>query len=367
MNIPISKVYFDKDEERQVTEVLRSGWVMQGKKVEELEESVAKYIGVKFAVAVSSGTAALHLSLLALRITKGDEVIVPSYSFVASANCILYVGATPIFVDVDEFTYNIDPLDVEKKVSKKTKAIIAVHQMGLPCNLSAIQKICNKYKLFLVEDAACALGASYKGRLVGSFGDLACFSFHPRKSITTGEGGIVTTNSKLLCQKLISLRSHGIVKKNGEEIFVELGYNYRMTDLQGAIGLAQLHKLNMLLSKREKIAQRYSEMLRRFPSVISPFVSQDMKHTYQSYMIRITDPKLSVDALARALEEKGIASKKGITLIHKEPLYRKLFGMIHLPITEKLEKEALILPLYPQMTASEQDYVIKILTKAIFV
>lgn len=362
MNIPISKVYFDKDEERQTTEVLRSGWVMQGKKVEELEENIAKYVGVKFAVAVSSGTAALHLSMLALGVSEKDEVIVPSYSFVASANCILYVGATPIFADVDERTYNIDPLDIEKKVSRKTKAIIAVHQIGLPCNLTAIEKICKKYKLFLIEDAACALGAEYKGRKVGSFGDLACFSFHPRKSITTGEGGIITTNSKLLCQKLISLRSHGMVKKNGREIFVELGYNYRMTDLQGAIGLAQLHKLDMLLKKREKLAQRYSAIFIKFPSVISPFVPQDMRHAYQSYMIRIADPKASVDTLARILEEKGIANKKGIMLIHKEPLYKKLFGTIHLPTTEKLEKEALILPLYPQMTIHEQDYVIDTLT-----
>lgn len=367
MQIPITRPYFGKQEEDAAVRVLRSGWVMQGPQVAVFEEKIAAYLGVKYAVAVSSGTAALHLSLLALGITKGDEVIVPSYSFVASANCILYVGATPVFADIDERTYNIDAQDIEKKVSKKTKAIIAVHQIGLPCNLTAIQKICKRYRLFLVEDAACALGASYKGKRVGSFGNLACFSFHPRKSITTGEGGIVTTNSELLYQKITRLRSHGMVKRNGREIFVELGYNYRMTDLQAAIGIAQLHKLDMLLNKRERLASRYSAMLGKLPSVIPPFVPPDAKHTYQSYMIRITDPKVSVDRLSRVLEEKGIANKKGITLIHKEPLYRKLFGMIHLPITEKLEKEAFILPLYPQLTASEQDYVIKVLTKAVSV
>ncbi len=255
MKIPLTKPFFDEKEERAVIKVLRSGWIMQGSKVSEFEKRIANYLSVKYAVAVTSGTTALHLSMRVLDIKKGDEVIVPSLTFIASANCILYVGAEPIFADIDEKTYNIDPKDIERKITKKTKAVIAVHQIGLPAEMDEIRKICKDHKLFLIEDAACALGAEYKGKKVGGLSDLACFSFHPRKSITTGEGGLITTNNKNYYDELISLRSHGMINKNGEETYPLLGYNYRMTDLQASIGIEQFKKLELILKKRRKLAE----------------------------------------------------------------------------------------------------------------
>ncbi len=359
MNIPISKPYINSQEEKIIKDVLRSGWLMQGKRVSEFESKIADYLKVKYAVAVTSGTAALHLSMLALGISKDDEVIVPSFSFVASANCILYVGAKPVFADVDEDTFNIDPKDVEKKITPKTKAIIAVHQIGLPAEIDQLKKLCKKYNLFFVEDAACALGASYEGKMVGGFGDLACFSFHPRKSITTGEGGVITTNSKNLYEKLISLRNHGVVKKDGEEEYQLLGFNYRMTDLQAAVGLSQFNKLKKIQKKTAEIAKVYNSALSKLPSVQTPFVPKNMKHVYQSYMIKVVDPKVSRDDLVKQLQKKGITAKKGIMLIHIQPLYRKLFGTISLPITEKLGKTTLILPLFFLLKKQEQKYIIK--------
>lgn len=358
MKIPLCLPYFDKEEEKAVIKVLRSGWVMQGPKVAEFEEKIASYLGVKYAVAVTSGTAALHLSMIALGLRSYNEVIVPSLTFIATANCVLYVGARPIFAEVDPETFNIDPKDVEKKISKETKAVIAVHQIGLSAAVEELQKICKKHNLFLVEDAACALGSEYRGRKVGSFGDLACFSFHPRKSITTGEGGMVTTNSRDLYEKLCSLRNHGIMKKNDEEIFTDLGYNYRMTDLQASLGLAQFKKLENILEKRLALAKSYDNAFREISYIQTPFVPRYMRHTYQSYMIKIIGGDVSRDRVVDKLKEKGIATKKGIMLIHKEPLYQKLFGKISLPISERVAKSCLILPLYAKMRREEQGYVI---------
>ena len=357
MKIPISKIFIDEQEEQEVITVLRSGWIMQGPKVEMLEKEIASYVTTTHAIAVSSGTAALHLSLLALGIKEGDEVIVPSFSFVATSNCVLYVGATPVFADIDKKTFNIEPQDIEKKITKKTKAIIAVHQIGLPAKLDKIQEICKKYKLLLIEDAACALGAQFQGKKIGSFGDVACFSFHPRKSITTGEGGMITTNNKEIAEMLKILRSHGAVKENGKEIYRYLGYNYRMTDLQAAVGLVQYKKLETILQKREEIASFYDNSFKNTTSITVPYIPENMNHTYQSYMIQIHHPKISRDVLAKQLEEKGITTRNGITAIHKEPLYKKLLGETVLPVTEEMANNCLIIPLYTQMTTKEQEYV----------
>lgn len=359
MKISLTLPYFDKEEEKSIINVLRSGWIMQGPKVSELEKKVSEFLGVKYVVSVSSGTAALHLSMLALDIKEGMEVIVPSFSFIASANCVLYTGAKPVFADINEETYNIDPKEILKKITKKTKAVIAVHQIGLPAEMDEIRGICKKYNLFLIEDAACALGAKYKGKMVGGLSDLACFSFHPRKSITTGEGGLISTNSKDLYEKLISLRSHGEIKKDGHETYYSLGYNYRLTDLQAALGIEQLKKLDWIINKREELAQNYNRAFANNPRIIVPTVPLNTKHTYQSYMIRFKNTKLSTLEISQQLAKKGIATRLGIMLIHTQPLYRKLIGKINLPVSERIAKETLIIPLYPKMSNKEQEFVIK--------
>lgn len=359
MKIPLTLPYFDKEEEKSIIKVLHSGWVMQGPKVSEFEKKLSEFLGVKYVIAVNSGTAALHLSMLALDIKAGMEVIVPSFSFIASANCVLYTGAKPVFADIDEETYNIDPKEILKKITKKTKAVIAVHQIGLPAEMDEIRKICKNHKLFLIEDAACALGAEYKGKMVGGLSDLACFSFHPRKSITTGEGGLISTNNKELYEKLISLRSHGELKKDGREIYSSLGYNYRLTDLQAVLGLEQFKKLSWILNKRKELAQNYDRGFANNPKIIVPVVPLNTKHTYQSYMIRFKNTKLSALEISQQLTKKEIATRLGIMLIHKQPLYQKLFGKINLPVSEKVAKETLIIPLYPKMSNREQEFVIK--------
>lgn len=361
MNIPLSKPYLNENEIKAVSEVIRSGWVMQGEKVELLEKTISSYIGTKFAVAVSSGTAALHLALLSLGIKEGDEVIVPSFSFIASANSILYTGATPVFADIDSRTYNIDPKDIEKKITNKTKAIMAVHQVGLSAEMDQIMEIAKKKNLFVIEDAACSLGATYKDKQTGSFGDIGCFSLHPRKSITTGEGGIIVTNSRNTYELLKSLRSHGVVKKGDKETYPYLGYNFRMTDIQAAIGLAQFKKLDFILKRRTELAQRYYESLSMLEDIDCPFTPSNSTHTYQSYLIRIKSGRIKRDPVLKKLQEKGISAKASIMAIHREPLYVKMFGKISLPQTESANDEGIIIPLYAQMTNIEQQYIINAL------
>lgn len=355
MIIPLSKILFDTQEEKEVIKTLRSGWIMQGTKVTELEEKISSYLNIPYAVAVSSGTAALHLALLGLGIGVGDEVIVPSLSFIATANCVLYVGAKPIFADVEENTYNIDPEDIEKKITKKTKAIIVAHQVGLAANMDAIIKLAKKYKLLIVEDAACALGATYNNKLVGTFGDIACFSFHPRKSITTAEGGMIVTKNKKMAEYMRSIRSHGII--NGS--FQNLGYNFRLSDVHASIGLAQFKKLNLILKNRKKLVDKYNFAFKKSTMIIPPFVPENCVHTYQSYVIMINKNKMFRDDLVKKLKTKGISSNPSIMIAHKEPFYKNLFGTISLPKSEKINDLGIILPLYPQMTSKEQQYVIQ--------
>lgn len=365
MIVPLTKPYFTDEESVEVAKVLESGWVMQGEKVNLLEKEISSFVGTKFAVAVNSGTAALHLALLALGIGEGDEVIVPSFSFIASANSVLYTRATPIFADIDPKTYNIDLRDIERKITKKTKAIMAVHQVGLPADIEGVLNIAKKNNLLVIEDAACSLGATYKEKQTGSFGDIACFSLHPRKSITTGEGGIIVTNDRRTYQLLKSLRSHGVVKKGNKETYPNLGYNFRMTDIHAAIGIAQFKKLNYSLAKRKEIAEKYNHSFGNSKDIVIPFTPPDFIHTYQSYLVRIKKGKVKRDLLIKKLEEKGVSSRGSVMAIHREPLYTKLFGKILLPMTESANDEGLIIPLYIQMTEKEQEFVIKSLREAI--
>jgi len=351
MKVPITKVELDEREVEAAAAVLRSGWVMQGPQVEAFERAVAAYVGSRDAVAVSSGTAALHLALLALGVGAGDEVIVPSLSFIASANVVLYCGATPVFADVDPDTYNIDPAHVKRAMTSRTKAVMPVDQVGLPADLGPLMDLAREQGVPVVEDAACALGATYRGARVGSIAPVSCFSFHPRKVITTGEG---------------SLRSHGASrstfereKGGGADVFADLGYNFRMTDLQAAIGVEQMKKLDGLIARRRALAERYNAAFAAVPALHLPTAPPDRTHIYQTYMVRVTPrARHSRDETVAALQALGIGAKAGVQAIHTEPLYRERAAGVSLPGTEQVAREGLILPLFPSMTEAEQAHVI---------
>lgn len=373
MKIPITKPLFDKSEERAVINVLRSGWVTQGPKVAEFEEAFCKFTGAKYSVAVTSATTALFLSLYALGIGPGDEVIVPSLSYIATANVVIHVGAKVVFVDIDSDTFNIDPKKIEQAITKKTKAIIPVHQIGLPFNKDEIYALAKKHKLHIIEDAACALGSQYKGKKIGSEGEYVCFSFHPRKAITTGDGGMITTSSKSVAEKLKILRHHGMsvsdVKRHKskqiiKESYEVVGFNLRMTDLQAAVGIEQMKKLPKILKARASLAQRYTKAFRKSKFIKPPFVPKGYIHDWQSYMVKLSpENKITREKLMQKLLNLGIATRFGVMASHLEPVYFKMLGKISLPTTEQVNKETIILPLYPQMSLKEQDYVIERISK----
>lgn len=369
MKIPITKPVFDKEEEKSVIETLRSGWVAQGPKVAEFESLVAGYTGSDYAVATTSATTALFLSLHLLEIGPGDEVVVPSFSFIATANVVVHAGAKPVFVDIDPRTYNINPTEIEKLITKRTKAIIPVDQVGLPCDFSAIHKIAQKHKLHVIQDAACSLGSVYKGKRTGSYGEIACFSFHPRKAITTGEGGMILTNNKKWADKLKILRHHGmsvsdVARHKSSKVIREeyniAGYNFRMSDIQAAVGVAQMKKLPKILKKREQLANRYSKVFGKSKYIIPPFVPQGYIHNWQSYVIRLSNnAKITRDELMQKLLNDGIATRIGVMAAHLESVYKKMLGKISLPNTQEATRETMVIPLYFQMTKEEQDYVIE--------
>jgi len=369
MKIPITRPSFTEAEEKIVLEVLRSGWVTQGPKVLAFEEQFAKYVGARFAVGVSSCTTALHLSLIAAAVGASDEVICPSYSFIATANVIRYCGAKPVFIDIDPMTYNLNPDHLEQLISPRTKAIIAVHQVGLPVDLDRINEIAEKRNIKVIEDAACAIGAEYKGVRVGKpHGFLACFSFHPRKIITAGEGGMITTNDKAVAARLKKLRHHGmsvsdLARDNAKTVIIEaydeLGYNYRMSDLNAALGLAQLAKVDDILRKRVKLAERYNQAFQEIEFLEPPFTPPYAKQTYQSYILRLkSEVPISRDDLMCELLKRGIASRRGIMASHKEPVYARDYADVNLPETDEAVKQTVILPLFPQLQRVEQDHVI---------
>ena len=367
MNIPIAKPYLGIEEESAAVEAIHSGWVSQGPKVKEFEEMFAGYVGARYGVATTSCTTALHAALVVSGISTGDEVIVPSLSFIATANSVVHAGAMPVFADIDPETCNITAGTIEKVITKKTKAVMPVHQMGLPVDLDPIMDLCEKRGLVLIEDAACAIGSEYKGKKIGGHGNIACFSFHPRKIITTGEGGMITTNDPEIAERLRKLRHHGMSVSDVErhdskkiviERYFEIGYNYRMTDIQAAIGIEQLKRLPFIIKRRRQIADFYNTELSKITGLKVPKISEYAFHNYQSYWIELLDSTpVSRDELMQKLLDKGIATRRGVMAIHMEESYSK--HKVSLPETERITKNTVLLPLYTAMTIEEQAYVIQ--------
>ncbi len=368
--IAIAKPYLTKDEAQLAYDTILSGWVTQGPKVQEFEEKFAKYVGAKYAAAVSNCTTALHLAMIVAGIKEGDEVICPSLSYVATANCIKYVGATPVFAEVNQ-QYNLDIKDAEKRITKRTKAILLVHQIGMPADIDAFAALCKKHNLLLIEDAACAAGSAYKGKKIGSHSDLVCFSFHPRKVITTGDGGMITTPREDYQKRIKLLRQHAMSVNDRErhtsgkiifEDHLEVGYNYRMTDIQAAVGIKQLEKLDHIISERRKIAKKYLDAFKSIDSVILPTEQEGYFSNYQSFSLYLKpNAKLSRNDLMQALLEASISSRRGVMTAHRESAYKNL--NVKLPFSEDLCDNSIIIPLYYPMEEKDSDLVISTIKK----
>jgi len=367
MSVPITKPALTEEEARAPYESIKSGWVTQGPKVAEFEKAVAAYVGAKHGIATTSCTTGLHLALATIGVGPGDEVIVPSFTFIASANAILYTGATVVFCEIDPRTFNADPADIEKRITKKTKAIMPIDQIGLGCDIDAINGIAKRHSVDVVEDAAPTIGGTYKGRRVGSNAHQTVFSFHPRKVITTGEGGMITTDDEALADKARKLRAHAMSVSDLDrhkadkpilEEYSELGFNYRMTDIQASIGLVQIRRLDELLKIRVAKADRYGRELADLKKVRTPFTPPYATHTYQSYCLDL-DASIDRDDLMARLLRRGVATRRGVMASHLEKVYRDRVGKVSLPITEQKARSTMLIPLFATMTDDEQTYVIE--------
>ncbi len=361
--INVSRPYIGIKEKKAVLEVLTSGNLAQGEKVEEFEINFAKYIGTKFAIATSNGTTALFLALSALGIGKGDEVITTSFSFIASANAILFTGAKPVFVDIESDSFNLNPSLIEKKISKKTKAILPVHLYGLPANMKEIKKIAKKHNLFVIEDACQAHGATIDGKKAGSIGIAGCFSFYATKNMTTGEGGMITTNNPGIAKKVKLLRQHGMEKRYHHKI---LGYNFRMMDITAALGIEQLKLLDERNKIRQSNAAFLTKELSKIGNIQTPKFDKTLTHVFNQYTIRVKkDFPLSRNGLIRFFASNGIGTGIYYPIpIHKQQVYKNLGYRIRLPVTEKLSKEVVSLPIHPQVTKANLRRIVQIFLKA---
>ena len=369
--IPLYKVYWDESDVYRVSETIKQGmfWAI-GPNIEKFESMTAKRVGREYAVAFNSGTSALHAMLLAYGIGNGDEVIVPSFTFIATANSPLFVGAKPVFADIEAKTYGLDPDDVEEKIKKNTKALMPIHYGGLPCQIGKLKEIAEDKELLLFEDAAESIGAGFHGEPVGSFGDAAMFSFCGNKIMTTGEGGMVVTDNPGVYGKLKLIRSHGRLETENyfssakTMDYVALGYNWRMSNLTAALGISQLEKLERLIEMRRRNAEYMSEKLTRIAKVEPPNAEEGFFHVYQMYTVRIKNGEKARDNLKNCLAEKGVMTKVYFSPVHLTYLYREKFGFQggELPVTEEISKQVLTLPMYPSLTRQEMDYILKSVT-----
>lgn len=375
--LPYGHQWIDEEDIAAVVEVLRSDWITTGPKVAEFEQAFADFVGAREAVAVSSGTAALHAAMYALGIGPSDEVIVPPMTFAATANCVVFQGGMPIFTDVDRDTLLLDPAQVEAKITPRTKAIIAVDYTGHPCDYDALGAIADRHGLALVADACHALGGSYKGRPVGSLADLSAFSFHPVKHITTGEGGMITSDDPDLAKRMRVFRNHGVTtdhrqrEQQGSWFYemLDLGYNYRLTDFQCALGMSQLHKLPEWVARRQEIAQRYNAAFAVMPAVHPLAVGEDASHAYHLYVIRLDPKELQATRpqIFAALRAEGIGVNVHYIPVHLHPFYRERFGTGPglYPVAEEAYKRLMSLPIFPAMTDKDVSDIIMAISKIV--
>lgn len=375
--LPYGKQQLDDQDIEAVVNVLKGNYLTTGPAIEEFERKVANYVGAQYAVAFSNGTAALHGACFAAGIGLSDEVITTPMTFAASANCVLYQNGTVVFADVDPCTYNINPEEIRKKITVNTKAIIPVHFTGQPVDLDAIHKIAKEYNLIVIEDAAHAIGAKYKGRKIGSISDMTMFSFHPVKHITTGEGGMITTNNKLFYEKLLQFRSHGITRDitklmdNHGPWYYEmqfLGYNYRMTDIQAALGSSQMDRLDMFIIKRREIVNVYNESFKEMPEITVPYQTSEGESSWHLYVIKLNLKLLnrSRKDIFEALQKQNIGVNVHYIPVHLLPYYQGLgYKKGSLPNSEQLYEEIITLPLFPAMTVEDVNDVIEAIKSTI--
>ena len=369
-NIPISLPHTGEEEWLATKESIMSGWLTAGPKVREFEEIFAKRHGVKHAMAVTSATTALHLALVALGVKEGDEVIVPAFTWISTANVVLYCGAKVIFVDVDRTTFNIDVNDLKRKITSKTKAIIPVHLFGLCADMDAVIQVAGDIPL--IEDGACAAGAGYKGKPAGSLGTFGCFSFHPRKSVTTGEGGMVTTNDDRLAEIVSSLRNHGASvseeqRHHGPKPYILpefniMGFNYRMTDLQASVGIVQLKKLDLFIEEREQWANYYNQQFKAISWIRTPEFNSDYKHGWQSYVIYVDEKKapISRNEMMEKLQQMGISTRPGTHAPHMLGYYANKYNIKpeDFPGAKDCNDYSMSIPLFNKMTKEDYEYVV---------
>ena len=376
--LPIATAVFGKEEEQEVINTLRSGWITLGPRTKKFEEDLSKYIGVRYAIATSSCSAALHLAMLAIGIKKGDEVITTPFTFAATAHAIIHCGGKPVFVDIDLKTFNIDPSKIETAITKKTKAILPVDYGGQPADYDAILKIAKKYNLYVVEDAAHTIGAKYKGKNIGTISDLTCFSFHPVKNITTGDGGAIVTNNKQLAEKIMVLRVNGMDKESWKRnttggswdyAITALGFKYHMNDLAASLGIHQLKKLDRFRKIREQLADIYDEQLADLKEVQIPQRVIGITHAHNIYGILVDTTKLKIsrNEIIERLKEYNVGSIVYFRPLHLQPYFQKTFGykLRDFPNAEYIFDRLICLPLYPGMKKSDVLFVVKALKSII--
>ncbi|HYM53854.1 MAG TPA: DegT/DnrJ/EryC1/StrS family aminotransferase [Solirubrobacteraceae bacterium] len=376
--IPITRPHLPGGEAAAVAEAIASGWVSQGPRVREFEDAFAARVGAAAAVATTSCTTALALALHVSGVGPGDEVIVPSLSFIATANAVWHCGARPVFADIDPRTYNLDAATAERAITPRTKVIMPVHQVGLPADMDAFFELSERHDVAIVEDAACAIGALYKGRPIGSLNSLACFSLHPRKVITTGEGGMIAVQDPAVADRLRRLRAHGmdmsdLARHTADDVVLEAyperGFNARMTDMQAALGLCQLQALDWILERRRILAERYTAAIEGIPCLEPPYDPPYATRTWQSYCVRVRPgAPIGRTELMRRLLHDGIATRRGVMATHEEAAYAgpsEIGGHATLEHTEAAARETLMLPLFPDLSEEQQDYVIERLAASV--
>lgn len=363
--INIAKPYIDNADRKAVINVLNSGMLSLGPKYLEFEKNIAKYVGTKFACAVSNGTCGLHLVVKACNLKEGDEVITSPFSFISSTNCLLYEKVKPVFVDVEKKTFNLDPTKIEKAITDKTKAILVVHIFGQCADMTPITKLAKKYKLQIIEDACESLGSTYKNKMSGTFGTAGVYAFYPNKQMTTGEGGIIVTNSKKIYELCSSLRNQGRNLKNDWLIHERLGFNYRMDEMSASLGITQLNKLEWMIKKKREVVEWYNKELKNIPNITLPIITENRTHTWFVYVIRITNGKRNKTMVE--LAKKGIQTKPYLPVIHLQPYIQKqfFFKKGDYKIAEKIASETLALPLYIGLTKKDIKQIVNSLKRVV--